>query len=126
MLAERTQDTRVPRLLFAASQWLSDGWSVNPRLMYYKDGKLTKSSFALCAMCKERKAQGVTGSECGCSCLLCHGQHKATLDLERFAAQAVEAVKRCGAGASVGLAVVVPEHGLVLDVDRHPGKDDGL
>ena len=124
MIDQRTPNaTDFAALFECAAQWVADGWPTYPRLLTYKDGKLVKGAFPLCEPCR---VLGVGGAACPCSCLLCHAQHKATLNLDRLQAMLQEAVRRCWGVASVGLGVVVPSNGLVLDVDRHSGGDDGL
>ena len=110
----------------AAAGWMLDGFPCFVRPMYLdreRPGKVVKGGYANCPDC-------VAGAHdpggCVCDGLLCHGVYAATLDLDRFTQMLDKAVGLSWGGSTVALSVRVPEGFCVIDVDAHPGGEDGV
>lgn len=114
-------------LLRVSSAWIRDGIPVFYKPLYWRTDpatgteRLIKGGWRLCPECREHPPSG-----CGCKALLCHGEHRATLDLETAARMLAAALRQASASTSVAVAVRIPEGVLALDIDRHPGKPDPL
>lgn len=114
-------------LLEISAAWIRDGLPVLYKPLYWRTDpqtgteRLIKGGWKLCPECREHPA-----SDCGCAALLCHGEHRATLDLTQAARMLAKALQQASSRVSVAVAVRVPAGVVCLDLDRHPGKPDPL
>ena len=117
-------------LLLVSAQWISEGFPVFYKPLYWvtdKDtgsDKLIKGGWTLCTegRCKEDRDLHLEGykqgSGCDCAALLCHGEYRATLDIVQAAGMLARALKQTNSSRSVAVSVRIPRGFMALDIDR--------